>query len=210
MRLGEINEYIQGICENIARVLEVEVTLVDDDLTRIAGTGSFAGKIGTKIDKNSIYSHVLENGECYIMDEKYASENCKSCNQKESCKEVADICCPIKLEEKVLGVLGLVAFHEEQKSIMLEKKDELLTFIFSMSELISLKYEEAFMELTDKDFHKEVRTFEELEKEEIIKALKNYGGTTEGMKKTAEALNIGIATLYRKVKKYKIKNAEDM
>ncbi|HBF6253122.1 TPA: Fis family transcriptional regulator, partial [Clostridioides difficile] len=35
---------------------------------------------------------------------------------------------------------------------------------------------------------------------------KKYGSNTEGMKKVAEALNIGIATLYRKVKKFNIKS----
>ena len=38
--------------------------------------------------------------------------------------------------------------------------------------------------------------------EEIEKAIKKYGSNTQEMKQVAEALNIGIATLYRKVKKY--------
>ena len=42
-------------------------------------------------------------------------------------------------------------------------------------------------------------------KEEIEKAIKKYGSNTQEMKKVADALNIGIATLYRKVKKYNIK-----
>ena len=42
-------------------------------------------------------------------------------------------------------------------------------------------------------------------KEEIEKAIKKYGSNTQEMKQVAEALNIGIATLYRKVKKYNIK-----
>ena len=41
--------------------------------------------------------------------------------------------------------------------------------------------------------------------EEIEKAIKKYGSNTQEMKQVAEALNIGIATLYRKVKKYNIK-----
>lgn len=206
MKLGEINEYLQSMCENISKLLSVEVTLVDSNFVRIAGTGSFKQKIGTSIDMNSIYSHVLKTGQYYVMDERYASDNCNNCNQRDYCKEVADICCPVKVDDKILGVLGLVAFDEKQKNIIQEKKDELMSFIFSMAELMSLKLEESTNESDNEGESKEIKPIEELEKEEIIKALKKYGYNTEGMKKTADALNIGIATLYRKVKKYKIKS----
>ena len=49
---------------------------------------------------------------------------------------------------------------------------------------------------------------EQLEKEEIEKEIKKYGNNTQEMKQVAKALNIGIATLYRKVKKYNIKTGE--
>ena len=38
----------------------------------------------------------------------------------------------------------------------------------------------------------------------LRKAIKKYGNNTQEMKQVAKALNIGIATLYRKVKKYNI------
>ena len=66
-----------------------------------------------------------------------------------------------------------------------------------MSDLISFKLDEMYKE--------EIKTVEHLEKEEIEKAIKKYGSNTQEMKQVAEALNIGIATLYRKVKKYNIK-----
>ena len=69
-----------------------------------------------------------------------------------------------------------------------------------MSNLISYKLDELYKE--------EIRTVEELEKQEIEKAIKKYGSNTQEMKQVAKALNIGIATLYRKVKKYNI-NAEE-
>ena len=66
-----------------------------------------------------------------------------------------------------------------------------------MSDLISFKLDEMYKE--------DIKTVEQLEKEEIEKAIKKYGSNTQEMKQVAEALNIGIATLYRKVKKYNIK-----
>jgi len=47
-------------------------------------------------------------------------------------------------------------------------------------------------------------SLEVMEKEYIIKAISLYGETQEGKEKAAEELGIGIATLYRKIKKYGI------
>lgn len=50
----------------------------------------------------------------------------------------------------------------------------------------------------------EIYTIPEMEKQLIIKALKQYGTSITGKEKAAKALSLGIATLYRKIKKYKI------
>ena len=49
MKLNDITQYIQDICQNISNVLDVDVTVVSKDLYRIAGTGIFKDKIGDKI-----------------------------------------------------------------------------------------------------------------------------------------------------------------
>ena len=47
--------------------------------------------------------------------------------------------------------------------------------------------------------------FEIIEKKYIEKALLAYGDDTEGKKYISEKMNIGLTTLYRKMKKYNIK-----
>ncbi|MGL6104764.1 helix-turn-helix domain-containing protein [Romboutsia sp.] len=196
MNLNDITNYIQGICDNMSSVLEVDVTLVSKDLTRIAGTGIFREKIGETISEQAIYYAVLKEDKSYVIN-KELEDNCNRCANRENCKELADICTPVKLGNQVLGVLGIAAFDEEQKHKLLSKDKELIAFIRSMSDLISFKLDELYKE--------EIKTMEELEKEAIENGIKKYGSNTEGMKKAAEALNIGIATLYRKIKKYDIK-----
>ena len=46
--------------------------------------------------------------------------------------------------------------------------------------------------------------FQEIEKNYIIKGLKKYGNSTEGKKIICEKMNIGLTTLYRKLKKFNI------
>ena len=173
MKLNDITQYIQDICQNISNVLDVDVTVVSKDLYRIAGTGIFKDKIGDKISEEAVYSNVLKTGNAHVIN-KDIEQSCKICSSREHCKELADICTPIKLGDENLGVLGIAAFTQEQKQKLLSKD-------------------------------KELRDFVQLEKEEIEKAIKKYGSNTQEMKQVAEALNIGIATLYRKVKKYNIK-----
>lgn len=48
VKLDDITNYIQSICENICTVLDVDVTVVSKDLIRIAGTGVFKDKIYEK------------------------------------------------------------------------------------------------------------------------------------------------------------------
>lgn len=196
MNLNDITNYIQGICDNISSVLEVDVTLVSKDLTRIAGTGIFKEKIGETISEQAIYYAVLKEDKSYVIN-KEIEDVCSKCCNRENCKELADICAPVKLGSQVLGVLGIAAFDEEQKNKLLSKDKELIAFIRSMSDLISFKLDELYQE--------EIKTMEELEREAIENGIKKYGTNTEGMKNLAEALNIGIATLYRKIKKYGIK-----
>ena len=199
MKLIDIKNYIQSVCENISTVLDVDVTVVSKDLVRIAGTGIFKDKIDEVISDKSAYSNVLISGEAYIINREI-EHSCKDCIHQTECKELADICTPIKLDNHNIGILGIAAFTEEQKNKILSKNQELSQFISSMSNLISYKLDELYKE--------EIKTVEELEKQEIEKAIKKYGSNTQGMKQVAKALDIGIATLYRKVKKYNI-NAED-
>lgn len=196
MNLEDITYYIQSICDNISCVLDVDVTLVSKDLTRIAGTGRFKNKIGEKISEETIYYKVLKEARPYVIN-KELEVSCSKCSNKHNCMELADICTPVKLGEQVLGILGIAAFNEMQKNNLLSKNKELTEFIKSMSDLISYKLDEMYKV--------EIKTMEQLEKEAIENGIKKYGSNTEGMKNVADALNIGIATLYRKIKKYNIK-----
>ena len=120
MKLDDINNYIQSICENICTVLDVDVTVVSKDLIRIAGTGIFKDKINEKISDNSAFSKVLKEHKPYIIN-RDSEYNCSICVNKKNCKELVDICSPIMLGNDNLGILGIAAFTEEQKNKILYK-----------------------------------------------------------------------------------------
>ena len=137
--LEYIKEDIQNIAEAILSVLNIDVTIVDENLTRIAGTGRYLGKIGERLDGYSAFKKSLEEQISIIIDDPYASNICKECDHKTFCKEYAEVCCPITLDGHSYGVIGLIAFTEGQKEIIRENRDGLLNFLGKMADLISNK-----------------------------------------------------------------------
>ncbi len=53
--------------------------------------------------------------------------------------ELAEICTPIKIGETIIGIIGLVAFSENQKAILLDKKRSMVTFVEKMADLLAAK-----------------------------------------------------------------------
>lgn len=56
--------------------------------------------------------------------------------------------------------------------------------------------------------YKQIRKISEIEREEILAALIQYGWDIESKKKISKKLGVGIATLYRKIEKYQIDKNE--
>lgn len=54
------------------------------------------------------------------------------------------------------------------------------------------------------NFESKIIPIADLERNEIIKALKQFSGAKDGKLKTALALGLSLATLYRKIKQYQL------
>ncbi len=139
-KLSLIQDTIQQVAEAITAALEIETEIVDETLQIIGGTGRYLRKIGQyeeegELNSTYIYAKLLNNGASYItvdplMDPRYhALEG-----------ELAEICCPIKLENKILGLIGLVAFNEEQRDKIKTKRENLTSFLEIMAELIASRF----------------------------------------------------------------------
>jgi len=138
-RLQEIQVMTQQMAEAIFSVLGMDVTIVDETMARIAGTGRYNQSIGQKIIGNSVFHKVIKNVEEYIITDVSTHTDCNRCEQHDSCMELAQLCCPIILGKEAIGVVGLIAFSEEQQLELRDKHKQLLVFIRKMAELISAK-----------------------------------------------------------------------
>lgn len=139
LTLKSIKDYIQNIAESIATVIDIHVTIVDENLERIAGTGIYYGKIGTKIHPSSSFGISAKTKKSVVIENPGDDLICLSCKMKEDCLEIGEVCCPIIIDNEVYGVIGLIAFNEDQKQTIFRNKDQILNYLNKTADLISNK-----------------------------------------------------------------------
>lgn len=137
--LKSIEKDIQNIAEAISAVLKVDVTIVNEKLERISGTGKYAERIGQHIEALTAFGLALKEKRQIFIENPREDEICKLCGQQSTCKEFAVVCCPIVLKDEVIGLIGLVAFDEAQAHNIRRSKDVLVDYLDRMGELISSK-----------------------------------------------------------------------
>ena len=142
LELSAIRDTVRNVAEAITAALEIETEIVDAHLEIIGGTGRYTNKIGSfeeegNLDSGAIYGKLLKSGRSYIC------ENPESDTEYEPREgEMAEICCPIKLDNKIIGLIGLIAFNEEQRNKIITNKNTLLLFLERMAELLGSKLSE--------------------------------------------------------------------
>ncbi len=138
-KLNQNKDAVQQVAEAIASVLAVEVTIVDNRLCRIAGTGRYAGSVGEKLDKDSAFARVLRDKQGFIISNPGHDSACVTCDLKSVCTEQAEVCCPILLDNETIGIIALIAFDEQQRRTLLAQPDRLLDFLARMADLLANK-----------------------------------------------------------------------
>lgn len=137
MKLDVIKNEIQKVADAISMVIKIDVTIVNEDMERIAGTGKYADQVGERISRSSAFGVSIRDKKTMVIDCPRKSPLCKECFMVESCEEEAELCCPIVLNDHCYGVIGLIAFNEEQKNRITDERDNLVAFIEKMASLIS-------------------------------------------------------------------------
>ncbi len=114
--LKDMQDTVMKYARVLSQVLKTDVEVVDSDLNRIAGTGRFADKINTCMESEGyVYKDVIRTGETRIIEEPGKHVICLECSNKNRCEEKFEISTPIKLDDNVIGVIGLVCFDDAQK-----------------------------------------------------------------------------------------------
>lgn len=157
--LMDIREYVLKLAEVISEVLRVDVEIVDSNLFRIAGTGRYKNKACVSIEGESyVYKKVIETAKKQVIENPGFNKLCSNCPKKNSCIEKFECCTPIIVEGKVIGVLSLICFTENQKKIIINKFKEYEDFLDKMSDLIATKAKENSIESEKNALMKELES----------------------------------------------------
>jgi PAS domain S-box-containing protein len=142
LELSVIRDTVRNVAEAITAALEIETEIVNEHLEIIGGTGRYIRKIGSfeeegNLDSGSVYGMLLKTGENYLC-----KDPKKDLQYDPQEGELAEICCPIKLENRIIGLIGLVAFNKDQRDKIINNSSTLTLFLERMAELIASKLSE--------------------------------------------------------------------
>ena len=137
IRLADIETFAKQIAQAIASVLNIEVQVIDDELRLIAGTGIYGSKLNQVFDTSTASSYVISNRQPLVIEQAKTHPICLRCVYMQDCVDLAEICFPIMLEDRCVGVIALIALSQEQRKTLLFSKDNLFQYLEKMSRLLA-------------------------------------------------------------------------
>jgi sigma-54 dependent transcriptional regulator, acetoin dehydrogenase operon transcriptional activator AcoR len=152
MSLMGIQQSVQQIADAIAAVLKIEVEIADVNLFRVAGTGKTKSGVLRKMEGNLVYDSAIRTGQTIVIENPGFHNVCQHCTYFQNCGETGEICTPIKLNDRVIGVIGLLAFNEKQKKRLFDHVEEKEQFLLKMADLIASKLKEYEMMVSLKGY----------------------------------------------------------
>lgn len=139
MDLMDIQPVVQSIADAIAAVLKIEVEIANHHFIRVAGTGEQRVSVLNKMEGDLVYQSAVRTGQPIIITNPGYEAVCERCPLFQNCSETGEICSPITYEGRAIGVIGLLAFNEEQRQRLFEDTKGILTFLGKMADLLSSK-----------------------------------------------------------------------
>ncbi|SNR98508.1 PAS domain S-box-containing protein [Anaerovirgula multivorans] len=144
VNLKKIAHTVQQVAEAISLAVGIETEIVDDELTIVGGTNLYRERLGQKeesgnIENNYLYGRVLQEGETAVVEDARRDITYDYSTVIGTTQELAEICTPIKAKNKIIGIIGLVAFTKEQQQHLLRNKESMILFVERMADLLASK-----------------------------------------------------------------------
>ena len=135
--LMNIKHELQHIIEAMHAVTNVDITIVDEALQRIATTVDEEYSLGAKAPIYSAFHKCIMTGEQYFLEDPKENPICFECENLESCKELVELCIPIKFNGKIIGVIGMCAYDEKARQNLLMNREGFVNFESQLVHIIS-------------------------------------------------------------------------
>ena len=142
--LYQIKDFIQNFIETTCSVIEFDIYVVDNNLSRVAGTSKFKKLLGLALPIGSANDNVMKSRKILIMDNPLENSICDNCPIKPTgnCFKEHMIIYPIVQDKKNLGTITIVALTDDLKVKMKKMRDKLIAFLEKLGEAIIAKIKE--------------------------------------------------------------------
>lgn len=135
--LEQIKPFIQAYVLAVSSLIDIDTTVVDDKLNRIAGAGSlYPTIVQNGIPHDSFFEWILQTGNPGLVEDVQNDERCQSCEHKDRCKTKTVLGYPIYYMGHVIGIVGFSAMTQSERDFLISKQESLLEFAKYMSILI--------------------------------------------------------------------------
>ncbi|MBS3994979.1 MAG: transcriptional regulator, partial [Alkaliphilus sp.] len=129
--LSNIAETVQQVAEAITVAVGIETEIVDEELTIIAGTSHFKERRGQKeesgrVEGNYLYARVLREGKTMVVQEATKDFSYDESTLTGTTEELAEICTPIKVGNKTIGIIGLIALKKRQQDYLIKNQSNMV------------------------------------------------------------------------------------
>jgi hypothetical protein len=102
--LMSVKQELQHIIEAMHAVTNVDITIVDEDLQRIASTVDEGFSLGAKAPIYSAFHKCIITGDQYFLENPKEDPLCSECVNIENCMELVELCIPIKFSGKIKAI----------------------------------------------------------------------------------------------------------
>jgi transcriptional regulator with PAS, ATPase and Fis domain len=135
--LMSVKQELQHIIEAMHAVTNVDITIVDEDLQRIASTVDEGFSLGAKAPIYSAFHKCIITGDQYFLENPKEDPLCSECVNIENCMELVELCIPIKFSGKIIGVIGMCAYDEKARQNLLMNRESFMNFESQLVHIIS-------------------------------------------------------------------------
>jgi transcriptional regulator with PAS, ATPase and Fis domain len=140
--LWDVREYAQQLVEAVAAAVQLEITIVDSEGRRVAGSGRFLDQIGEMLPREFIFYRVLMTGESVVVTRPREMPVCMTCDAREHiCIATPYICAPIVVGEQIVGGVGIAAHTASQAQLLERNSTTLMEFVDRLSDLLAARME---------------------------------------------------------------------
>jgi transcriptional regulator with PAS, ATPase and Fis domain len=170
--LMKIKDTVGKYANVLSEILKVDVEIVDSKLVRVAGTGRFNKQLDADMSSEGhVYKMVIERGEKMVIENPGKHEACLRCAKLGHCDETFDMSAPIKVFDRVVGVIGFVCFTVDQKANFISNYSVFMNFLDQISDLIASK------------------AIEEIEREKTLLMMRILGNVVEKVEQGVMIVN---------------------